>query len=263
MNNQKIIKMANIVGIVSIALLVYWVFAFILITVFGLKVFKENMTETFYLSVMGILALMAGSLIISVMFNMSTIAEALNKNNEKLEEKATKIKWKPMLVGLFFLITMGLFAGDYLTTLKKKDMLIQTAEQITENYSSKLNYLTDYTFTEAYAQEAETFVKVILKSEKNFEYVSIIIIDQINGIDCFLEFRSYSYNRDSFSKDDFIFSGDRVKKEYLNEVFKGNNLNYYFSSHDGRYELFYPFKHNEKIIVLFFRDYQSHGKIGS
>ena len=68
MNNNKISKIANIIGIVSITLLVYWVFTFILITVFGLKVFKENMTEIFYLSVLGILALMSGSLMISIMF---------------------------------------------------------------------------------------------------------------------------------------------------------------------------------------------------
>ena len=58
MNNKTLVKLSNIVGLISIILLIYWVFIFISITVLGLKVFKENLTETFYFSVLGILALM-------------------------------------------------------------------------------------------------------------------------------------------------------------------------------------------------------------
>jgi hypothetical protein len=75
MNNKTLVRLSNIIGIVSIILLVYWVFVFVSIEVFGLKVFRENMTETFYLSVVGILALMLGALIINVMFNLTRIAE--------------------------------------------------------------------------------------------------------------------------------------------------------------------------------------------
>ena len=44
MNAKQIVRFSNIIGITSILLLVYWVFTFITIQVFGLKVFKENMT---------------------------------------------------------------------------------------------------------------------------------------------------------------------------------------------------------------------------
>ena len=37
---RKLVKVSNIIGIISIVLLVYWVFAFMLIEVFGLKVFR-------------------------------------------------------------------------------------------------------------------------------------------------------------------------------------------------------------------------------
>jgi hypothetical protein len=62
MNNKALVRLSNIIGIISILLLVYWVFVFISIQVFGFKVFRENLTETFYLSVLGILALMFGAL---------------------------------------------------------------------------------------------------------------------------------------------------------------------------------------------------------
>ncbi len=56
MNPKQLVKLSNVIGIVSILLLMYWIFIFITIEVFGLKVFRENMTETFYMSVFGIVA---------------------------------------------------------------------------------------------------------------------------------------------------------------------------------------------------------------
>ncbi len=70
MNPKQLVRLSNIIGIISIVLLIYWVFIFITIEVFGLKVFRENLTETFYMSVLGILALMTGALIINIMFNI-------------------------------------------------------------------------------------------------------------------------------------------------------------------------------------------------
>ena len=40
MNNKALVRLSNVIGIVSIILLVYWTFIFISITVFGVKVFR-------------------------------------------------------------------------------------------------------------------------------------------------------------------------------------------------------------------------------
>lgn len=97
MNNKFLVKLSNAIGLISIVLLVYWVFTFIVITVFNFKVFRENMTETFYLSVLGIIALMLGSLIINIMLNLTRIAE---KHNKDVELK--KSGSKKTLVGRYF-----------------------------------------------------------------------------------------------------------------------------------------------------------------
>ena len=89
MTPKQLVRISNTIGIIAILLLVYWVFSFVTIEVFGLKVFKKNMTETFYLSVLGILALMAGALIINVMFNLTRIAQKHEDN-----EIPTKTKKK-------------------------------------------------------------------------------------------------------------------------------------------------------------------------
>ena len=88
MTPKQLVRISNTIGIIAILLLVYWVFSFVTIEVFGLKVFKKNMTETFYLSVLGILALMAGALIINVMFNLTRIAQK-HEDNE-IQTKSNK-----------------------------------------------------------------------------------------------------------------------------------------------------------------------------
>ena len=97
MTPKQLVRISNIIGIVAILLLVYWVFSFITIEVFGLKVFKKNMTETFYLSVLGILALMAGALIINVMFNLTRIAQ--KHDNSEIIDKPNK---KAFAILLFY-----------------------------------------------------------------------------------------------------------------------------------------------------------------
>ena len=66
MNAKKLVKATNIIGMVAVTLLVYWVFALILIQVFGLKVFREHITEIFLMSILGILAVMGGTLMLNI-----------------------------------------------------------------------------------------------------------------------------------------------------------------------------------------------------
>lgn len=48
MYKKSIISLTNKVSIVVVFLLLYWVFIFSVSMVFGFKVFKENLTETFF-----------------------------------------------------------------------------------------------------------------------------------------------------------------------------------------------------------------------
>lgn len=267
MNNKRIANLANIIGMISIALLVYWVFTFILITVFDLKVFKENLTETFYVSVLAILALMFGSLMISIMFNMSSIAESLHKNPLK-KEKAVKAKpfLKPVLIGLFGLITIFLFVGDFSSANKKKGILVNTAKQLSTTYQVQLREILDYRFTKEYIQYVSRFNEIVSKTDKNFNNISVIVPENIDGISCFLEIKNYYSSEEDKKKprkESFIYQGDKETKRYLESVFKDKNRALHFSAHDGNYELYYPVEYKGQVIVLYFNDYQRYGKYGS
>jgi hypothetical protein len=178
MNNKSLVRLSNIIGIISIILLVYWVFVFISITVFGLKVFRENITETFYLSVVGILALMFGSLIINVMFNLTRIAD---KHNQDVLKISKGISAKTgLLFGLSFPLIFGLlFLGDYLTSKKKENMLISSAKSIIENNEEKSDKLLNYAFDENLIIETDNILDLYSKTDKHFPYVSVIVADSI------------------------------------------------------------------------------------
>ena len=137
MTAKKIVKLSNVLCIISVISLCYWVFTFIVIDVFGLKVFRKNLTEIFYLSILGILALMFGALITNVMFNLTRIAEKHNSDTIDLKQTNSKI-FLICFITLFPIITIVLFLGDYLTTNKKERMLLQSAESIVGSNNRKL-----------------------------------------------------------------------------------------------------------------------------
>ena len=265
MNPKNFVKLSNIVGTISIILLIYWVFVFISIEVFGLKVFKENMTETFYMSILGILALMLGALIINIMFNLTRIAEKHNPDNVKTSNSHNKIlRWA--LIISFPLIFGVLFGGDYLTSKKKERLLIQSAKSIIDDNSEKAKLLVNYIFSEQWISKTEDILDIMSKTDENFPNVMVIVEDSIDNSKVLLGFRDfYGKLNDTIQpvKKAYIIETTKTERDYLWKVFEENFEEIRFSAHDGNYELYYPYFKENKKIVLYFSDYQRYGKIGS
>ncbi|MBE9469423.1 MAG: hypothetical protein IMY72_14045 [Bacteroidetes bacterium] len=265
MNKDKIIKISNAVGITSIILLIYWVFIFISITVFGLKVFKENMTESFYFSIIGILSLMFGALMINIMLNLTKISEFVDK--KKPINKLKKSKLSSILIILSFpLIFILLYAGDKITSKQKENYLIKSATYLTEQYSDKINHLANYSFTDKYIKQTEKTLEYLGKIDNNLPYAFVIVQDTVENELTFLRIRNFQMNYETKKNEDkieYIYSCSKEEKEYLNEVFNRDNKKPRFSSHDGKYELFYPISNNKQKIVIYFSEYQRYGKVGS
>lgn len=265
MNLKTLVKLSNIVALVSILLLIYWVFVFISVEVFGFKVFRENISQTFTMSILGILAMMAGSLMINVMFNLTRIAEKHNRD-EILETKAItkRLGWAFLLS--FPLIITFLFGGDYLTSKKKESMLIDSAKSVIEKYPQKADGLLNYQFNENWLVETDNSLDLMRKTDRNFPNVLVIVKDSIDNADVFLGFRDYAKPVDAAQqpeKQRFILETTKLERDYLNKVFNENYGEIRFSASDGKYELYYPYIKDGKKIVLYFSDFQRYGKLGS
>lgn len=260
MNKKRVVQLSNVIGIVAILCLLYWTFIFISITVFGLKVFKENITETFYMSVFGILTLMAGALIINIMLNLTRIAEKLNADTEQSVRRwSGKLKY---LFILSFLIIFGLlYLGDVMSSKKKEKYLISATLQMTVDFGDKLDSIANYRWDNDYLKATAKNLSLMSAGNEQLNYITVIQKDTVDGHEVFLNIHSW-YSDTYSEKRDFIYRCSLEEKEYLKKVFNDNYKESRFSAHDGDYELYYPISRKNKTIVLYITDQQRYGKIG-
>ena len=294
MNAKKLVKATNIIGMVAVTLLVYWVFALILIQVFGLKVFREHITEIFLMSILGILAVMGGTLMLNIMLNLTRIAE---RGQE--EEVRGGRKTVYLLLAVFPILAALLFGGNYLTIRQKRDILTQSSERIVKDNPAQIDALTDYRFDLAYIKKSSEILDLMAKDDLSFKSAMIIVQDKIDNKPVYLAFSADSRlnvggeavpaasqneavpaanqnveGNDNFVMDrngekvmikkmDYVYSPNLKEREYLQKVFAGQTQEMRYEAEDGHYSLCHPYRKNGKTVVLCFSDYQEYGKIGS
>jgi hypothetical protein len=256
MNNKSIVRLSNIIGVVSIILLVYWVFIFISISVFDLKILGDNVSQTFYLSVLGILALMFGSLITNIMFNLTRIADKHNQDDLMApKELGKKASWGIILS--FPLVLAVLISGDYLTSRNKELMLISSAKSIVENNPEKSDKLLNYGFHAQWVKETCDILEIYSRTDSHFPFVTVVVADTIDRTMVYLGFNKHHSNIQEGNlpeKTRFIQSTTQEEREYLDKVFQKNLEEVKFIASGGRYELFYPYRKNGKCMVLHFSE---------
>ncbi|OGP54456.1 MAG: hypothetical protein A2Y65_09755 [Deltaproteobacteria bacterium RBG_13_52_11] len=266
MNKEKIITLTNRLSMVAIILLMYWVFIFVSISVFGFKVFKENITESFYLSIVGILALLAGAVIVNIMFNMTIISESLSKKKGNTVKKTKKKKsmFPVLFISSFPVIFLFLYLGDVRTSAMKEKFLVNSAQYMISNNQQVITELGEYHFDFKYVKIAGTSFKMLSKEDESFPSVSLIIQDTIGEKEVFLRFTDYHYDdKKTLNKADYIYPCSKDEREYLRDVFNKGESVHRFSASDGFYELYFPVKTNNRLILLYFTDRKTYGKLGS
>ena len=263
MNPRKIVRLSNILGLVSIILLVYWVFIFISTQVFGLKVFRENISELFFMSVLGILALMFGALILNIMFNLTRIAQ---KHNQDTEEDVTVFKKRSgwLLVLSFPLLFGLLYMGDLYTRKKKEQLLISSASAIVSENTTKAKQIADYSFSKNWIKVTKNLLYTFSNTDLNCPHVVVIVRDTIEASRVFLSFGAgYTPPDDDTTtplKKAYLMPLPKEDRTYLDRLFDQTSKEIRFTAHNGNYELFYPYTQNGKTVVFYFSDYQRYGK---
>lgn len=260
---MNVVKITNKIALISVALLMYWVFIFICSTVFGFKVFRENMTEMFLLSILGIFAILSAAIILNIMFNLTAIAEG-RQATEARDNKSYKIPTIAFL-GSLVVIFILLYAGDVATSKKKEKFLVSSASDLLEEQKEILARLANYNFSREYIESVSQDIKVLSKVEEKFPKVTVITRDRLDGKPILLGFTSYAGlgEDEEALKADYILSTSSEERQYLNSVFDGAAINHRFSSNDGRYEIYYPVKTDKGQIVIHLSQHSRYGKIGS
>lgn len=267
MNYDLLIRTTNRVGLYATGALIYWVFTFLIITVFDLKIFREHMTEMFFLSLLGIFAILAGAIILNVMSNLSKISTAMATSRSLPTASPANRKTRIVFLGLLFpLILAALFVGNNLSAERKKALLIHAAQNFVSENQSSLATLADYKFTSSYVANTEKTLNVLNKIDKNFPEVMVIFPDSIESKRVYLGFggRRYTDNdKKEIEKLTYIYTTSAEERGYLEKIFTTRQTELRFNADKDNYQLYFPTIVAGKKIVLYFSDYQRYGKFGS
>ena len=260
---MNVVKVTNKIALATVVLLMYWVFIFICSSVFGFKVFRENMTEMFLLSILGIFSILSGAIILNIMFNLTAIADG--RETEKKENGTSGKKAIYIFLSSLVAIFIFLYAGDLATSKKKEKYLVSSADDLLEEQKDIINNLSNYSFSRDYIERASQEIKVLSKVEEKFPKVTVIARDSLRGKPLLLGFTSYTrLGKDEEAlKADYILSTSSEERQYLNSIFDGSNSTHRFSSNDGKYEIYYPVKTANGQIVIHLSQHSRYGKIGS
>lgn len=260
---MNIVKITNKIALTTVILLLYWVFVFVCSSVFGFKVFRENMTEIFLLSILGIFAILSGAIILNIMFNLTAIAE--QKSQPELTNKGTHKLSVFGFLGSLMVIFLLLYLGDMATTKQKEQQLIASATDLIEEQKEIIDKLADYSFSREYIETVSENLKVLSKVEEKFPRIRVILRDEWKSKPLLFSFGIYlSLSAGEMPlKADYILSTSSEERQYLHSVFDEENTEHWFSAHNGYYEIYYPVKTDKGLVVLYLSQHSRYGKIGS
>jgi hypothetical protein len=194
------------------------------------------------------------------MFNLSRIAER-NKNEDLPEKKDRK--------GLIFLASIPvvlcfLFIGNFISVKKMENNLKKSADEMIETFFPEI---TEYSFSKEWINSTAKTLGVIEKIDQNFDNVSLVLQDDVNGNKMYLIFSRFSSVRmdeqTKIDKIDYINRSTLEEREYLEKVFQGKNNKKHFVSKGGKYTLYVPLEKNGNIIILVFSNWLKYGALSS
>lgn len=260
---MNLAKLTNRIALVSVALLVYWVFVFVTTQVFGFRVFKENITQVFGMSIMGIFAVLFGAVILNVMYNLTSIADA--KTGVTPQSKPINIKFASTAIVLSFIaIFIALYIGDITTSKRKESRLVTAAESLVQEQIDLIEKVAEYEFTEEYLSTVKGSINLLSKIDESFPRVTAILRGEIEGKKVLLGFSGHYYGKfEDKSPSDFILSTSSEERKYLYSVFDRAESDHHFSSNNGRYEIYFPVQTAKGIVVLHLSEFNRYGKLGS
>lgn len=267
MNHARWIKTTNWIAFAATFALFYWVVAFLTIQIFNLKVFRSRLIETFYMSLLGIFAIIGGALVLNIVSNLSRISESLANGATGASAASNSRRITPLMLLLTVpLIVGGLCAGSAYSERKKKDALISTANGMIIDNQRYLAALMPYEFTPEFATRCAKSLGVMQNIDTAFPSVSLIIKDQIEGKPVFLNFSTSRFaisNSLNAEKVEYIFQCSAEDRAYLDKVFSGGEAQSRYATTDDHYELFIPTKLNDRLVVLHFSDNARYSASGS
>lgn len=272
MNATWIVRFTNKVALFFGTLLIVWVILFTVNTVFGLKIFREHMTEAFAMSILGILAVLASILMINIMFNLSRIADAKQDPSEQ-SSTSNVVKWSAkkyflvLFISLVFII-VAMFVADARTRDVKKSLMLETAQQLVTKYDASFQEYAQKPFDLKSIASIGTIINLMKNSTEFVQNVYVIRQEEIAKQKVSVGVNDYNRHEPTnssavFDPSSYVFKATKEQQHYIQKVMEGSTTEPLYHGADGQYWLMIPVKTKGKTLILYLSDYQSYGKLGS
>lgn len=259
---MNIAKITNRTALVTVTLLVYWVFIFISCTVFDFTIFKEGLATAFGMSVLGIFAVLTGAIVLNIMYNLTAIAES---RQAVPVATTTSRPWGKLFCASLLLILALLWAGDWANGRQREQQLIAAAELLVEQQQEVVARIADYEFGAAYINRTGQDLTLLGKIDSSFPNVTAITLDEIDGKPVLMGFgRHTDLDEDkSPRKVDFIHSTEPEERAYLLRALAGKEQGHRFHYDGRRYRLLFPVTTANGVLILQLSDYDRYGSFSS
>lgn len=269
MPHKTLVNWTNKIALSFVMILIYWVFIFSVMTVFDFKIFRQNLTETFVMSIFGILSVLFGVVIINVMLNLTRIADG--QTGHSVLRGQFPVKWFLGFLLSFPLLFGALYYGDYLTKQKKQRHLIHTAQALIADNKPLIEKISRYEFSRQYFNQAKETLILLQKTDKTFPHVTLLFKDHVDNQPVIITPDNYYLGRHTaddkplppLKKIDYIYRTTANERRFILAMLNGEQDHVHYEAHKGNYALYYPLKTAHGNVVILLSQYQNYGKIGS
>ena len=255
LNPKTIVKLSNSIGLFSILLLIFLVFGFIVSVIFNLQ-FISFRKDYFGISILAVLSLMAGALILNIMFNLSRIASRGEPVAEDNPQKVKRLKW--ILLSGFPVVAIALVAGDNYSKEISSKKSLEFAKHLQAQLAEEEKFGA-YEFSKNWIDKSEknlSFINQLNGRPGNF---ALIWQDTLNNKKHFFSISEYYENEEdssAFEKETFMLHPDNEEAERIEKILNGELKTIQQERNGRNFESLIPFKQNKKTFILQYIEYQ-------
>ncbi|WP_338845918.1 hypothetical protein V8J88_19595 [Massilia sp. W12] len=282
MHSDHVIKLSSRILYGAILLLVYWVFCFLLINAFDLKVFRESLSSMFGMSLLGIFAVLGGALILNISANLNKISAAQAAAAglappPDMAPRKRNLRALALLL-LFPLLAALLFGAHHVSTKRKNALVEQAGLHLLNSNQSAIQALRDYRFERAWLEQARENLLVLNNIDTRVPVVHLVAQDQIQKQNVLLSFSPHELQRalhpekdeagkrtdnepTPLNKGDFLLKTTHQERQYLEQVFAGKQRNPRLFREGATMRLYHPLQQMGGNVALLLTEEQHYGKM--
>jgi hypothetical protein len=261
---KNLANLSIYVMMITISIIIIWFIGFIISTTFNLNVFTERTSTFVYALIAAAFVIVGCSAFLNISLNISVIADGRPVAESEQSRFNFRRLWG-ITAGIIVIIIGILFVGDYFSREQGKKSLMVEANGVVNRYTATVNKIPFMLDDSSQINNIPGVLKILSNQKENFNSVSIITADKMDGQIILLEISEYSTYKQLQKQyyDNSFFKGSEKDCMYLEKVFTGKTTDSLVWTEKEDFHLYIPVINSKQNFVLCFSKITRYGSIGS